>query len=147
MDEGKAGVGAGEPETEKDPDRLAEKLDRRLELIRGHLGDLVSELDRRRHRAGKPLVIGVGVLAVVSLASVGGVMLWRRQHRRRRAVRQWIDALKRAVAHPDRVAPRKQEPSLPKKILAAAAASVASLLARRWAARLVAKPEAAGPAN
>jgi hypothetical protein len=56
-----------------DPEQQAEQLDAKVEAIRDDLGDLVGELDRRRHRAMKPLAIGAIVLAI----GVGGFMLWR----------------------------------------------------------------------
>lgn len=137
MDKREAGV--GEPEAAEDPARLADELERRIEVIRDDLGGLVGELDRRRHRVGKPLAIGAAALAAVA---VGGIVLWQLRRRRRRhslgyKLGQTIGALRRAITHPDRVAPRKQEPSVPRKVLAAAAASVASVLARRWAVRLL----------
>jgi hypothetical protein len=54
------------------------ELEHRVDVIRHDLGDLVSELGLRRHRAGKPLLAAAVVL--VGLA-VGALLLWR--HRRR----------------------------------------------------------------
>jgi hypothetical protein len=58
---------------DEDPEREAERLDAKVEAIRDDLGELVGELDRRRHRAAKPLAIAAVVVAV----GVGGFILWR----------------------------------------------------------------------
>jgi len=90
MDEGangvneRAGAGATDAATsrtgserDQSPESAAnpEELEARVDSIRDNLGELVAELDRRRHRAVKPLVIGA--IAAVGL-TVGGVLLWRR---------------------------------------------------------------------
>jgi hypothetical protein len=58
------------PEPLEEPEQLEQKVD----AIREDLDGLVDELDRRRHRAAKPLLIG----AAASLALVVAFVLWRR---------------------------------------------------------------------
>ena len=104
----------------------------------------MSELDRRRHRAGKPFILVATVTALAGL-TVGAVLLWRRRRYERRRARQVWAAVRRAVAHSERVAPRKQEPPFARKVLGAAAASVASVAARRAAQQLLASPRSGQP--
>jgi hypothetical protein len=64
---------AEEVVTEEDPERRADQLDAKVEAIRDDLGELVGELDRRRHRAAKPLAVA----AIVVALGIGGFILWR----------------------------------------------------------------------
>jgi hypothetical protein len=52
-------------------------LEQEVDAIRDDLGELVGELDRRRHRATKPVLIGTAAVAATALAFTGLVM-WRR---------------------------------------------------------------------
>jgi hypothetical protein len=119
-----------QPETTPEPG----KAQRRVEEVRRELDHSVGELRSRGQRARKPLVMGAAALAV---AGVAGVILWRVLHRRRTAIERVGEALRRIVAHPDRVA--EETPSVGKKVLAAAASAAASVLARRLAQRLAAR--------
>ena len=68
---------AGETEiaTPSEPaEQQAEHLQAEVEEAREELGALVGELDRRRHRAMKPLAVAAVAVAVVG---VGSYVLWR----------------------------------------------------------------------
>ena len=146
MDEGKGGVdmpnenelsssAAGdaaklEPGANEPPEERAATLEGEVEAIRDDLGDLVGELDRRRHRAVKPLAIGAIIVAGVC---IGGYVLWRALRARPTRAARVRTALERATAHPERVAESK--PSVPQKVLVAAASAVAAVVARRAAER------------
>ncbi|HEY2901361.1 MAG TPA: hypothetical protein VGL59_12345 [Polyangia bacterium] len=58
-----------------------EQLEQNVDAIRDDLGDLVGELDRRRHRATRPLLIGAAVIGGLLIA--GGVAFFIRDRRRR----------------------------------------------------------------
>ena len=58
----------------------ARDLEQEVDAIRDELGGLVGELDRRRHRAGKPALLGAAALAV-GAAAFAGVVMWRRRAR------------------------------------------------------------------
>jgi hypothetical protein len=118
-----------------------EQLELRVDAIRNDLGGLIGELDRRRHRVGKPLIAAAATTAGCALG-LGTFLIVRRRRARSHRSRGIVEALRRAVAHPERVAPPSREP-LARKILTAAAASVASVAARRAAQRLLASRRAA----
>jgi hypothetical protein len=63
-------------------DGVAEALEKRVETIRDHLGLLVSELDRRRHRAGKPIAVAAVAVAALVMLGLGGLIVWRLTRRR-----------------------------------------------------------------
>ncbi|HVU52275.1 MAG TPA: hypothetical protein VHL80_16390 [Polyangia bacterium] len=121
----------------------AERLEERADAIRGDLGALVSELDRRRHRARKPLFIAASAGGLAAVAA-GAFLLWRRGRRRRTRLQALAAALRRSVAHPERVATKSERSSLAKKVALSAAASVASVVARRAAQRLLGRPRTSG---
>jgi len=121
MDEGTPGVEA----KASAPDEAVHRLEERAGEIRENLSELVDELDHRRHRLTKPLV--VGAVALVGLA-LGGVILWRRTHRRPSRMKELARALRRIGKHPEDVA---QEPSAGKRIAAAAGAVLAAIVVRR----------------
>jgi len=52
-------------------------LEQEVDAIRDELGELVGELDRRRHRATKPALMGIAAVATAAVAVTGFVM-WRR---------------------------------------------------------------------
>jgi hypothetical protein len=116
-----------------------------IETLRGELGTLVSELDRRRHEAfdlslqlrRHPVAVAVAVGAVALAA--GGLLAVlvrsRRQHRRPGyRAQEARRALARLLEHPDRVA---AEPSVGQKILAAAGTAAGAAVARRLVQRYV----------
>lgn len=126
------------------PDRVAGDIDR----LRGELGRIVSELDRRGHEAldvrlqlrRHPLAAAIAVGAAAAVLG-GLVALAVRRRRQRRSpvhrAREVRGALARLLDHPDRVA---AEPSLGHKILAAAGVVAATALARRLVDRAVPLP-------
>lgn len=69
-------------------------LEQEVDAIRDELGELVGELDRRRHRATKPLLIGTAAVAAAAVAFTGLVM-WRRHAaaRARNPVLDFVRAL------------------------------------------------------
>jgi hypothetical protein len=124
-------------------DDKAQALQKDIEQIRGNLGGMVSELDRRRHdlfdvrkqlsRHAIPLALtGLALLGV----AVGGVALAARRRRQREAFGARLVRLRRAFARmidkPERVA---SAPSPERKIASAGAASIVSVLAKRLAER------------
>jgi hypothetical protein len=118
---------------------------REIEEIRDNIGDLVSELDHRRHDVFKVrslvsehgLSLALGGLALGGLAA-GGVLMARRRCRVRRSLPLRVvrigQALGRLVDHPERQSRPPQSVGL--KIVAAAGAAAASVLARRLMQRL-----------
>jgi len=123
MDEGTPGVEA----KASSPAEGVNRLEERAGEIRENLSELVDELDHRRHRLTKPLV--VGVIALVGL-SLSGVILWRRTRRRPSRMEELARALRRIGKHPEDVA---QEPSVGKKIAGAAGVALATVAVRRLA--------------
>jgi hypothetical protein len=117
------------------PEHVAGDIDR----LRGELGRLVSELDRRRHEAlDVRLQLRRHPLAAVLAASaaalvLGGLVALAVGRRRRRRspmhrAREVRGALARLLDHPDRVA---AETTLTDKILGAAGVVAATALTRR----------------
>jgi hypothetical protein len=133
MDDKKDGVG------DTSPAREADRLEEQVDAIRGDLGELVSELERRRHRVGKPLVVAAAATVTLAALAAGALLLRkrRRQRRPRFRARSLAAALRRSLAHPERVAPKKEGRSIAMKVALSAAASVASVVARRTAQRLL----------
>jgi hypothetical protein len=108
--------------------------------VRDELDVLLGEFDRRRHEVldvplqprGHALGAGLTVLAF-ALVAAGSVRLttWRRQRRKRIRARtgRLSQAIARMTEHPERVA---AEPTIPAKIVtAAASAAVAALVKKR----------------
>ena len=119
-----------ESEAGASAEQRTEHLQAEVEAARDDLGDLIGELDRRRHRAMKPLVVSAIAVAVVG---VGGYIWWRLR-RSRPAARRELFARR----------PREEGASAAKKIFTAAAAAAASVagrrVAERWAPRAVVTP-------
>ncbi|BDG04705.1 hypothetical protein [Anaeromyxobacter oryzae] len=119
-----------------------------IESIRGELGALVAELDRRRHEAfdlglqarRHPVVVAVAASAA-ALVLGGLIALAVRSRRERRRpstrIRETRRALARLVEHPDRVA---AEPSIPNKIVTAVAVAAGTAFAKRMIDRAVKSP-------
>lgn len=116
-----------------------------IEGLRGELGVLIGELDRRRQELfdvglqvrRHPVAVAVGAAAAALV--VGGllaVVVRDRRERRRPAVRarETRRALARLLQHPERVAAR---PGLPQAIVAAIGTAAGAALARRMVERLV----------
>jgi len=121
------------------------KVSGEIDALRGELGALVAELDRRRHVA---FDVGLQVrrhpvavaLAAATLALVAGGLIAlavagrRRRQRPSVRARETQRALLRIARKPHRVA---AEPSMPGKIAIAAATAAAAALARRLVQRQV----------
>jgi hypothetical protein len=103
---------------------------RRVDTIRGDLGELVHELERRSRHAGKELAIAGVVLAV---AGIAGVIVWVTMRPKPTRLERLGQAVRRAAAHPERVA--EKTPSVSRKVLAAAASATVSVVARQLVRR------------
>ncbi|HXU03807.1 MAG TPA: hypothetical protein VN903_22735 [Polyangia bacterium] len=123
-----------------------EQLEHDVDLIRTNLGELVGELNQRRHdaldlrlqfqrHAGRVILVGAALIAMVA----GGIMLAIARSRHRRSLRgratRLGQALRRALAHPEHLAERR--PSVARKIAAAGGGAMASAFGKRLASRLV----------
>jgi hypothetical protein len=115
-----------------DAAQTVDQLAARAEAIRGNLDTLVDEVQRRGKRALKPLAIGAGCAALLALV-VGGAFAWRRHGQRPppSRLRGLARALRRMSDHPERVA--EEQPSLRKKVLASAGATLASVVVHQLA--------------
>ncbi|HZZ83071.1 MAG TPA: hypothetical protein VFE30_00920 [Anaeromyxobacteraceae bacterium] len=128
------------------PRRQARQLESEIEILRGDIGDLVSELDRRRRELfdlrlqlqRHPVAVGAAGVGV-ALAVGGAVALVVTARRRRRRPVERARRLGRAVSRmidaPHKVA---REPSVAEKVLAAAGAAAASILVKRLLERATA---------
>jgi len=123
-----------------------QRLEQEVDRIRGNIGEMVRELNHRRHEAfnlklqfrrhtGRLVVLSVALVAFVA----GGIALITARVRRRRSIRMRVGrlrkALRRIATHPERVAERT--PTVSRKVLAAGGAAIASALGKRIAKRLV----------
>jgi hypothetical protein len=116
-----------------------------IHSLRGELGGLVAELDRRRHELfdlglqARRHPVAVAVAAAAAALVVGGLLAVATRNRRRRRrtsvrARETRRALARLLDHPDRVA---TEPSIPVRVATALVTVVATTLARRFLERQV----------
>ncbi|WP_235969450.1 hypothetical protein [Anaeromyxobacter diazotrophicus] len=122
-----------------------------ISSLRGELGELVDELDRRRRalfdvRAqlrAHPVAISLAGLAVAAVLG-GSVALLvyngRRKQRRSYKARQLRVAVGRMMEHPERVGRGEAPPG--EKILAAVGTAIATLLVKRALERAVPSPRA-----
>jgi len=108
-----------------------EELERTADALRGNLGALVGELGKRGKKALVPVAVGVALLGAAGIAAL--VVARRRRARRTPVMLNLAEAVRRAVAHPDRVA--KPEPRGLSKIAIAAGTAAASMAARRLVQR------------
>jgi hypothetical protein len=129
-------------------------LENDIENIRENLGDLVSELDQRRHRLnpmrlvrGNPLVLAVGGALLLGLGA--GTVAWRMSRaRRERTLGARVDrlrvALGGAVAGAGNNVGRApiERPGAMVKLLTAAGTAVAAVAARRLAEAAFARARA-----
>lgn len=127
-------------------DQQVRRVSGEIDGLRGELGALVAELDRRRHELFdlglqvRRHPVAVAVAAATAALVLGGAvaMLVRgRRERRRPAVRarEARRALARLLEHPDRVA---TEPGVIQKIAAAAGVAAGTALAKGLVDRYVA---------
>jgi HAMP domain-containing protein len=146
MGEGAARVSAGGEET-------VGKVSGEIESLRGELGALVAELDRRRHEAfdlglqARRHPVAVAVVAATIALAVGGLIALvvagqRRRQRPTEKIKETRRALARIMDHPHRVG---RDPSIPRKVVAAAATAAAAALAKRLVQRKVAPTPAPRP--
>ncbi len=123
-----------------------------IETLRGDLGALVAELDRRRHEAfdlglqARRHPMAVAVAASAAALVLGGLIALavrsrREQRRPTTRIRETRRALARLIDHPDRVA---AEPSIQNKVLTAIAVAAGTAFARRMIQRAVKPAPGAG---
>ena len=137
-----SGDGVGAP-----PGVRADELEREVEVLREDLGDLVGELDQRRHDAfdvrrqvrRHPVFVTVAAVACLGLVA-GGIALAVRRRRRRLSLAGRAARLGRALSHMAHHAEQseREDPKLglARKIAAAGGTAAASALARRLATGL-----------
>lgn len=124
-----------------------------IDGLRGELGLLVAELDRRRHelfdvglqvRRHPAAVAIAAATAALVLGGMVALLVRGRRERRRPTVRarETRRALARLLDHPDRVA---AEQGVVQKIVAAAGVAAGSALAKRMVDRYVMARPAAAP--
>jgi hypothetical protein len=126
------------------PDRVngsgsTEVVAREIDGIRGDIGRLVDELDRRRHEAldvslqiRRHPAVAAAVVATAAFA-IGALIAVAVRRRRRSArvstrARNLRQALSRMARHPEEFG---REPGIGEKLLVAAGTAAASLLVRR----------------
>jgi hypothetical protein len=121
-------------------------LEHDVERIRHNIGELIRELNHRRHRAFdlklqfqqhavRVVLIGAAVVALFAGSIVLAVA--RRRHRRtfRARAGRFAKALRRLIEHPEKLGAR--EPSVPRKVAGAGGSAMASVFGKRLAQRLV----------
>jgi hypothetical protein len=122
-----------------------EELGSEIAGVREELDTLLGELDRRRHEAlDVPLQLrrhafgaSLTMLALVATAAGSvGLTLWRRRRRARLSAQtgRFREALSRMTEHPERVA---AEPTIPARILTAAANAAVAALVKKFLERAV----------
>jgi hypothetical protein len=124
----------------KHVDGDARQIEQEITTLRGEIGDLVSELDRRRREAldlrlqarRHPVAVSVAGIALAALLGGSIALLVRGAQRRRRRsykVRQLGLALERIARDPERLA--RGGPSPAERILVAAGTAAATMLVKR----------------
>ena len=127
----------------------ARQIEQEITTLRGEIGDLVGELDRRRREAfdlrlqarRHPVAVSVAGLALAALLGGSIALLLRGARRRQRRsykARQLGLALGRIARDPERVA--RGEPPPFQRILTAAGTAAATILVKRALARAVPRP-------
>jgi hypothetical protein len=128
-----------------DIDGTPRRIESHIETLRHELGELVSELDRRRHEAfdfrlqmrKHPTAVAVAGVALAALVGIGLAVAIHGRRERARPVnraRRARAAVERLVRDPEHMA---REPGVGEKILAAAGTAAASLLVKRAFERYV----------
>jgi len=121
-------------------------LERDVDRIRSNIGELIRELNYRRHEAfdlklqfqrhaARVILAGAAMFAVVAGAIVFAVARRRRQRSIGARVTRLRKALRRISAHPEQLA--GPQPSVSRKVAAAGGGAIASVLGKRLAKRLV----------
>jgi hypothetical protein len=124
------------------------RVEGEIDSLRGELGGLVAELDRRRHEAFDLRLqlqrhpVAAAIAAAAAALVVGGaiaLVVRGRREKRRPAVRarETRRALARLLEHPDRVA---AEPSVANRVATAVLTLAATTLAKRLIDAKVASP-------
>ncbi|HYH95699.1 hypothetical protein [Hyalangium sp.] len=127
-----------------------EQVERTADRIRDELLLTLEELDRRRDRAldvrfqvsrHQDLIIAAAITAAV-LTGIGvGVAMWRARHREQILTKQRLKAIRRAWAHPDRVASSAEQRPLPielgRKLIMIFGTALASNIAKNSVQALV----------
>jgi hypothetical protein len=137
---GAAQIGRGDADTS--PRAAARQLEGEIAALGGELSGLVAELDRRRHELDMKLQVKRHALAValaeVALVSAASGLVWLgmwRAQRRAGAPAQagrLREAVSRTIDKPERVA---AAPTIPGKILTAAATAAVATLVKKWLER------------
>jgi hypothetical protein len=120
-------------------ENAVDRVEGEIDSLRGELGGLVAELDRRRHEAFDVRLqlqrhpVAAAIAAAAAALVVGGalaVAVRARRERRRPSVRarEARRALTRLLDHPGRVA---SEPSVGNRVATAVLTVVATALAKR----------------
>jgi hypothetical protein len=118
---------------------------RDVTVLRDEIGDLVDELDRRRHEAmdiglqiRRHPLIAVGAVTAVALLAGGLVAVAVRNRRRRDRASEKVRALRRAFGrmarHPEEFS---REPGMTQRIVTAALTVAATTLVKRMVERSV----------
>ena len=144
---GERAPGLGPPSTDErtngthsaSPREATRQLEGDIAALRKELGTLVSELDRRRHElvdvklqlrrhAGGAVLTGVALVAAAT--GIVWLKVWQAQRRRHPLAKagRLGEAVSRMIARPERVA---AEPTVPGKILTAAATAAVAALVKR----------------
>jgi hypothetical protein len=135
------------------PGEHVHRVSGEIDALRGDLGNLVAELDRRRHEMfdlrlqAKRHPVAVVAAAAGAALVLGGLLalaVRTRRERRRPAnrAREVRSAVARLLDHPDRVG---AEMTLTDKILGAAGVAAGTALAKRLVDRMVAPVPATRP--
>jgi len=125
------------------------RIEEELSTLRGEIGNLLGELDRRRRELfdlrlqvrRHPVAIPLAVLALGVILTGSVALRVRRKTRRRRTAhqaRQLWRALGRMADHPERVG--RGEPTPGEKILVAIGTTAATLLVKRALELAVPRP-------
>lgn len=128
------------------PGESVHRVSGEIDTLRGDIGNLVAELDRRRHemfdlrlQAKRHPMFVLAASAGAALVLGGLIALAVRTRRERRSpahrAREVRSAMARLLDHPDRVG---AEMSLPDKILGAMGVAAGTALAKRLVDRMVA---------
>jgi hypothetical protein len=114
--------------------------------LRDDLMGTLRELDRRRARAtdirfqvqkhaGAILGVCAGLGLVAGLSAT--VMVVRRRAQKRRKLQRWVTAIRRTWAHPERLATRANDRSMPTELLRRVTMAAAVALATQVSKRAV----------
>lgn len=131
------------------PQQEVTRLKEEIETVRSRLGTSVGELDRRRHelldwrlqlKKHAGLVAGVGAGLVLAIA--GAVAYGSRRERLMNLpssrIRRIREALSTIVNEPEVVSKKKRAPStISQRFLGAAAATAASMVAKRFVGQMM----------